>query len=192
MLGVEPVHPARAARARLRGALVDHEGDLATERDLLGFSVEVDATTKRLVEWLRSGTVEVRRLESRFLHGKAFLVGDRSHGVVAGSSNFTRAGLVSNVELNLGNYSPHVVGQVQEWFGELWDEAVDYDLAALYEARFEPHPPYLIYLRMLWERYGAELVEEAAAEGAPQIHLTSFQTDGCGGPAASFRSVMEY
>ena len=117
-------------------------------------------------------------MESRFLHGKAFLVGDRSHGVVAGSSNFTLAGLVSNVELNLGNYSPHVVGQVQGWFDELWDEAVDYDLAALYEARFEPHPPYLIYLRMLWERYGAELVEEAAAEGAPQIHLTSFQTDG--------------
>ena len=69
-------------------------------------------------------------------------------------------------------------GQVQEWFDELWAEAADYDLAALYEARFEPHSPYLIYLRMLWERYGVELVEEAAAEGAPQIHLTSFQTDG--------------
>ena len=82
------------------------------------------------------------------------------------------------MELNLGNYSPHVVGQVQEWFDELWNEAVDYDLAALYEARFEPHLPYLIYLRMLWERYGAELVEEAEAEGAPKIHLTSFQADG--------------
>ena len=178
LLRTESAHPARAARARLKGALEDHETDLTTERDLLGFSLEVDETTKRLVGWLRSGKVEVRRLESRFLHGKAFLVGDRSHGVVAGSSNFTRAGLVSNVELNLGNYSPYVVGQVQEWFDELWDKAVDYDLAALYEARFEPHPPYLIYLRMLWERYGAELVEEAAAEGTPQIHLTSFQTDG--------------
>ena len=178
VLGVESAHTARAARARLQGALVEHEGDLTIERDLLGFSLEVDAATRRLVEWLRSGTVQVRRLESRFLHGKAFLVADRSHGVVAGSSNFTYAGLASNVELNLGNYSPHVVGQVQEWFDELWNEAVDYDLAALYEARFEPHLPYLIYLRMLWERYGAELVEEAEAEGAPQIHLTSFQADG--------------
>ena len=92
VLGVESSHPLRAARARLRGALADHEGDLTTERDLLGFSVEVDAATKRLVKWLRSGRVQVRRLESRFLHGKAFLVGDRSHGVVAGSSNFTWAG----------------------------------------------------------------------------------------------------
>ncbi|MDE0131846.1 MAG: helicase-related protein [bacterium] len=178
VLGAEPVHPARAARARLQRALEDHEGDLTTERDLLGFSYEIDAQTRRLVEWLRSDRVEVRRLEGRFLHGKAFLVGDHSHGVVAGSSNFTRAGLVSNVELNLGNYSPHVVGGVREWFDELWGEAVDYDLAGLFDARFEPHSPYLIYLRMLWERYGAELVEEASDEGAPQIHLTSFQADG--------------
>ncbi|MXZ68713.1 MAG: helicase, partial [Acidimicrobiia bacterium] len=178
VLGVESAHTTRAAQVRLQGALVEHEGDLTIERDLLGFTLEVDTATKRLVEWLRSGTVQVRRLESRFLHGKAFLVGDRSHGVVAGSSNFTHAGLASNVELNLGNYSPHVVGQVQAWFDELWDEAVEYDLAALYEARFEPHLPYLVYLRMLWERYGAELVEEAEAEGAPQIHLTSFQADG--------------
>ena len=178
VLGVESVVPARADRARMQNALENHEGDLATERDLLGFSFEVDALSRRLVEWLRSGKVEVRRLETRFLHGKAFLVGDGSHGVVAGSSNFTRAGLVSNVELNLGNYSPHVVKGVGEWFDELWAEAVEYDLAGLFEARFEPHSPYLIYLRMLWERYGAELLAEAEDEGAPQIHLTSFQADG--------------
>ena len=177
-LGDESARPERAALARLLRALDGHERDLTTDRDLLGFSVEADAAVRRLVGWLRSGDVQVRRLEGRFLHGKAFLVSDRSHGVVAGSSNFTRAGLSTNLELNLGNYSPHVVRQVQEWFEELWAEAVDYDLAALFEARFEPHPPQLIYLRMLWQLYGDDLAAEAAAEGAPQIHLTSFQTDG--------------
>ena len=147
---------------------------------MLGFSLEADAAAQRLVGWLRSGCVEVRRLEDRFLHGKAFLVSDRSHGVVAGSTNFTRAGLATNLELNLGNYSPHTVKQVSGWFDELWGEAVEYDLAALFESRFEPHPPQLIYLRMLWERYGAELDAEAEADptGASEIHLTSFQTDG--------------
>ena len=174
----ESARPERAARARLRQALEGHERDLATDRDLLGFSAQADAAVRRLVGWLRSGDVEVRRLEGRFLHGKAFLVSDRSHGVVAGSSNFTHAGLSTNLELNLGNYSPHVVRQVQEWFEELWDEGTDYDLAALFESRFEPHPPQLIYLRMLWQLYGDDLAAEAAAEGAPQIHLTSFQTDG--------------
>ena len=177
-LSDESARPERATRARLERALEGHERDLTTDRDLLGFSVEVDTAVRRLVGWLKSGNVQVRRLEDRFLHGKAFLVSDRSHGVVAGSSNFTYAGLATNLELNLGNYSPHVVGQVQEWFEELWAEAVDYDLAALFKARFEPHSPQLIYLRMLWQLYGADLQAEADAEGAPQIHLTSFQTDG--------------
>ena len=179
-LGVESPRPDRATRARLSQALDDHQRDLAIERDMLGFSLEADTSAKRLVEWLRTGSVEVRRLEDRFLHGKAFLVSDKSHGVVAGSSNFTRAGLSSNLELNLGNYAPHTVNQVSEWFDELWDEAVDYDLAALFESRFVPHPPQLIYLRMLWERYGTELDAEAEADptGAREIHLTSFQTDG--------------
>ncbi|MXW42786.1 MAG: helicase [Acidimicrobiia bacterium] len=174
----ESANPHRAARTRLLQALKGHEQTLLIERDHLGFTFEVDAATRRLVQWLRQETVQVRRLEGRFLHGKAFLVGDRSHGVVAGSSNFTYAGLANNLELNLGNYSPHVVGQVRDWFDELWDEATEYDLAALFEARFEPHAPQLVYLRMLWELYGEELEAEADAEGAPQIHLTSFQSDG--------------
>ena len=80
-LGIESPRPERAARARLSQALANHQRDLATERDMLGFSLEADAAAQRLVGWLRSGCVEVRRLEDRFLHGKAFLVSDRSHGV---------------------------------------------------------------------------------------------------------------
>ncbi|MDE0676158.1 MAG: phospholipase D-like domain-containing protein [Acidimicrobiaceae bacterium] len=174
----EPPQAPRAARARMRRALDDQEQNLRFERDHLGFTLETDASARRLVEWLRTANVDVRRLEGQFLHGKAFVVGDRSHGVVAGSSNFTYAGLATNLELNLGNYAPHVVSQVQEWFEELWGQAAPYDLAALFEARYEPHSPQLIYLRMLWERYGDELQAEAEAEGAPQIHLTAFQSDG--------------
>jgi superfamily II DNA or RNA helicase len=171
-------HPARAARAELRKALEGHARDLKQDRDLLGFSIEADATGRRLVEWLRSGKVEVRRLEDAFLHGKAFIVTSHDEGVIAGSSNFTFAGLATNIELNLGHYQPHVVAQVREWFEHLWERSQPFDLASLYASRFEPHPPYLIYLRMLYERYGAELAAEAAAEGLPRIHLTSFQRDG--------------
>ncbi|MXX44069.1 MAG: helicase [Acidimicrobiales bacterium] len=174
----EPAHPTRAARSRMRSALDEQEQHLRFERDHLGFTHANHDAARRLVAWLGSPGVEVRRLGDRFLHGKAFLVGDRSHGVVAGSSNFTYAGLVTNLELNLGNYAPHVVSGVKEWFEELWEQAAPYDLAALFAARFEPHSPQLIYLRMLAERYGNELAAEAEADGAPQIHLTAFQTDG--------------
>ena len=177
-LDEEPASPRRAERARLRRALEVQQGDLLVDRNLLGFTAEADASVRRLVAWLRSGRVEVRRLEDRFLHGKAFVVGAHGHGVVAGSSNFTRAGLSTNVELNLGNYQPHTVGQVQEWFDELWNEAAPYDLAGMFESRFAPHPPWLIFLRMLKELYGAELEAEAEASGDPTIRLTDFQADG--------------
>jgi hypothetical protein len=191
LLGAEPIvtdrhrrrladsaNPARAARAQLRRALEGHALTLEGDRDLLGFTIEAERGARRLVDWLRSGRVQVRRLEDAFLHGKAFIVTTDDEGVIAGSSNFTYAGLATNIELNLGQYQPYVVKQVVEWFEDLWIRANNYDLAALYAARFEEHRPYLVYLRMLWERYGAELEAEAAAEGAPRIHLTSFQRDG--------------
>jgi hypothetical protein len=175
----EPVSPARARAVQLRRALEGHDDDLAQARDLLGFSYETDRSARRLVEWLHSGRVEVRRLVDRFLHGKAYVtITDHDEGVVAGSSNFTYAGLAANIELNLGQYQPGVVTEVREWFDELWDAAEPYDLAALYDARFEAHPPQLIYLRMLWERYGAEIEAEADATTGGTIHLTTFQRDG--------------
>jgi len=175
----EPASPARAHAVRLRRALEGHDRSLADARDLLGFTVEADRGARRLVEWLRSEPVEVRRLADRFLHGKAFLaITDHDEGVIAGSSNFTYAGLATNIELNLGQYQPNVVTDVRTWFDDLWEVADPYDLAALYEARLDAHPPQLIYLRMLWERYGAEIEAEAEATTRGAIHLTSFQRDG--------------
>lgn len=163
---------------RIKRALTADESDLARDRDLLGFSLELDENLGRLIAFLRSEKatkVEVRRYEDRFLHGKAFLFANED-GVVAGSSNFTPGGLAGNLELNLGHYQPGVMKNVADWFEELWEESVPYDLASLYEARFRPYDPHLIYLRILWERYGKEVEEERKGE-AP-IPLATFQNDG--------------
>lgn len=188
LLGAEPTPPPvqpvrrlgepRGARfeAKLtREALDLNEQGLRRDRDQLPFAPHVDRAVRRLLEYLASGRLEVRRYERTFLHGKAFLF-SHHQGVIAGSSNFTLAGLTSNLELNLGQYQPHVVDAVGSWFDSLWADAVPYDLAALYAARFVEYSPYLIYLRVLWERYGRELEDEAEETG--RIHLTRFQTDG--------------
>lgn len=188
LLGVEPTPPpARPIRKpsdprgdRFEAKLVKEAIEanfrgLLRDRDYLQFTEETDAALKKLLEFLDSGKVEVRRYEKRFLHGKAFIFAD-DEGVIAGSSNFTAAGLTSNLELNLGRYDPTPVKQVKQWFDELWEEAEPFDLASIYRARFLEYDPYLIYLRVLWELYGEELEEEKGTD--TRIRLTTFQNDG--------------
>ena len=102
-----------------RRALEGHYRSMVEDRDLLGFDFEADQTARRLVGWLRSGKVQVRRYGKGFLHGKAYLVATGSEGVIAGSSNFTQAGLSQNEELNLGQYQPSIVTEVAQKIDEL-------------------------------------------------------------------------
>ncbi|NOH12262.1 MAG: helicase [Chloroflexi bacterium] len=188
MIGAEPIPPPAIPKRKpgdprgerfdevlVNDALRKLEQGLLDDRDLLGLSVETDQAIERLLAFLESGLIEVRRYERAFLHGKAFIFND-NEGVIAGSSNFTRAGLTSNLELNLGRYDPHPVEQVKDWFDDLWEEAAPYDLAAVYEARLVEHTPYTIFLRVLWELYGEELQEMAGIDSP--ITLTTFQNDG--------------
>lgn len=167
--------PGHEMRARLVEALREHLADLEVDRNLIGFTPDNDALVERLIAWLRSDAVEVRRLTKEFLHGKAYILETDGEGVVAGSSNFTYAGLAKNIELNLGQYDPSKVAQVQEWFNELWAEAEAYDLASLYERRFQDHQPWIVFLRMLYERYGDNLDIADEAFGIPML---PFQADG--------------
>jgi hypothetical protein len=188
LLGAEPAPPParrirrlgeprgeRLERRLLGEALAANEAGLLRDRDLLGFNPTTDRHIHRLLDFLASGRIEVRRYEKKFLHGKAFVF-ENGQGVISGSSNFTAAGLTSNLELNLGSYQPSVTQRVEGWFEDLWADAVRFDLAAIYQARFEEYAPYLIYLRVLWERYRSELAEEAKEVG--RIVLTRFQNDG--------------
>lgn len=188
LLGAEPMAPRAIPRRKpgeprgaeydaelVRRALRVHQHELQEDRDILGFTQEVDAMVHRLLDLLASGQVQVRRYEKSFLHGKAFVfAGDE--GVISGSSNFTLAGLTTNLELNMGRYDPTPVRKVQQWFDELWEEAVPYDLSSIYAARYLEYDPYLIYLRVLWELYGEEIEAERGTE--PAIPLTTFQNDG--------------
>jgi hypothetical protein len=187
LLGAEPIPPPARPQRRvgetlarfdsriIREAMHATDAGLLRDRNLLEFSPATEVAVRRLLALLESGQIEVRRYEKAFLHGKAYIFAD-DEGVVAGSSNFTAAGLTSNLELNLGRYDPTPVRKVKQWFDELWDEAEAYDLAAIYEQRYEEYPPYLIYLRVLLELYGQELEEERGSD--PLIQLTTFQSDG--------------
>lgn len=172
-------------RGALEEALGEHEQWLSAERDLTGFTRREDHLARRLVDWLAkkddegNARVEVRRFTDGFLHGKAFIVEHPTMpSVLAGSSNFTYAGLARNHELNLGYPSTQYTYLVQEWFNELWEKAEPFDLAGLYEARWAPHSPWLIFMRMLYELYSDHLDAEDDTKVRTLLRLTGFQREG--------------
>jgi len=195
MLGAEPqrdtdpvvLRPSttpsrRAGKASLDAALSEQAGVLAEERNLVPFTAEAQGAVKDMIEWLGSGKVEVRRYTKEFLHGKAYLIDSPSCGVIAGSSNFTYAGLAKNRELNLGQYGKGVITLVRTWFDGLWDDADPFDLAEFYRQQVIPDEPWLVFLRMLWESYGRQVAADDAETAAdPSMRdLLPFQKDGVG------------
>jgi hypothetical protein len=190
LLGAEPSSPpakpvrmpgdpsgSRFERKLLNEALSKQNEGLASDRNLLEFAAPVEKAVKRLLDFIATGKLEVRRYEKGFMHGKAFIFATHDEGVIAGSSNFTAAGLTRNLELNLGRYDPTPVAKVKHWFDDLWAEAVPYDLASVYSARYEAYPPYVIFLKVLWERYKDDMDEERRTD-VQRIMLTTFQNDG--------------
>lgn len=186
---VRPLYGRPIGRRRLstrhKAEMERHASELRLERDLLGFSTQADAAAHSLVDWLTAVSedgaplVEVRRLTTEFLHGKAYIFrGATGSAVFAGSSNFTYSGLHRNRELNLGQYDPHTVKEVEQWFEQMWEDAEPFDLAGLYAERWKPHDPRVIFGRMLWERYNRELEEEKQDRGGSSLNLTRFQSDG--------------
>jgi hypothetical protein len=78
----------------------------------------------------------------------------------------------------LGRWDPGIFAQAKGWFETLWQEAVPFDLAALFEEPEAAFPPWLIFLRVLWQLYGEELEQEREREEEGDIPLTAFQLHG--------------
>lgn len=194
LLGAEP--EAESVRAIASGdsdqdsrrdaAIQHHQAWLEAERDNMGFARIPTVQAKRMVKWLESvdpqdtAKVEVRRYTGGFLHGKTYLVEDSAtQAAIAGSSNMTYAGLAHNAELNLGTGGgTHSAHKVHEWFEHFWALSDPYDLADLYGRLWEPHTPWSIYLRMLWELYGEHLDADENPNARTGLSLTRFQADG--------------
>ncbi|WP_206751450.1 SNF2-related protein [Kribbella rubisoli] len=194
LLGAEPVEDSVRAitlgdsdqDARRDAAIANHQAWLEAERDTMGFARVPTSDAKRMVEWLQSvdsegsAKVEVRRYTGGFLHGKTYLVEDgAAQAAIAGSSNMTYAGLAHNAELNLGTGGgTHSAGKVREWLEHFWSLSDPYDLAELYGRLWDPHTPWSVYLRMLWELYGEHLDADENPNVRTGLHLTRFQADG--------------
>ena len=149
---------------------------LREERNHLPFNIETDQAIKTLLKFLTSEKIEARRYTTRFLHAKAFLFTGSEESLLTGSSNLTRGGLKSNLELNLGIRDPDLITEIKKWYQKLWEESEPYDLAEIYQELFAEYTPYEVYLMVLWQLYGKEIIEED--EDNKDIRLANFQEHG--------------
>jgi HKD family nuclease len=145
---------------------------------------ETPEAVQAFVEFLKRKDVQVKVYRKGFLHGKTYIL-DRlpmlgSIGII-GSSNFTQGGLTANSELNAVERQQAAVAELKAWFDGFWGEADDYkqELIDLLTQFTTPYPPYLIYMKALFEYFKDQLDMPAPDVPAPTaIELTEFQEDG--------------
>ena len=159
---------------------------LRRQRDFSAFPAARRAVLERVTHFFESDSVEVRRYIRRFLHGKAYVIGEFSDAgspigpgaALVSSANLTQGGLVANLELGMVHYQPNVVGMALGWHGRLWEEAQDFreELLELLRPPALESDPQTVFLRALLELYGDDLDEDVPLT---DVHsLTAFQRDG--------------
>ena len=109
---------------------------------------------KTLREFVANNVIDVKLFDKSRLHAKLYLFltkPDEKYGspglAVVGSSNFTAEGLTKNKELNVLLTSREEVLYLNQWFDNLWDEAVEFredllkviDLSGIFPE--SPYPP---------------------------------------------------
>jgi len=157
------------------------------KEEVEGFDLEKSQNelVRDLINFLKKKNVEIRIYTKDFLHGKAYIFDNL---VVVGSSNFTRAGLTSNTELNIVSLEAEAEYIRKRWFDKFWNQASDFKeelIKILEESRFgsKEYSPYQIFIKTLYELQKEDLKfdedEEKLKEGyiKTRVNLAEFQED---------------
>lgn len=148
-----------------------------------------------ILEAMKSGKIEMRVYDSGKFHAKAYITYFRDEFrsqfpvsmdvpdgyALVGSSNFTKAGLTQNIELNVQVKTD--VDQLQEWFEHWWAEGTEITDAVLevIENHCKEYSPYDVYLRSMYEYFKSreETVSEwEKHESVIYPGLSQYQRDG--------------
>lgn len=162
-----------------------------TEQEKNEFLLGVPA----ILDALKTGKIECRVFDKSKFHAKAYITYFRNDYrnqfiqsmnipagyALVGSSNFTKAGLTQNIELNVQIKDD--VEQLQEWFDWHWEQGVDITEAVLsvIEKHCKEYSPYDVYLRSMFEYFKTR--EETISEWENNDSviypgLSQYQRDG--------------
>lgn len=156
------------------------ENDVEEEMEESEDNQKVEEGVKKFIEWIKSGKLELKAYPSQNIHAKLYIMtfvqGDRDVGrVITGSSNFTKAGLIDNLEFNVELKNRADYEFAKKKFEDLWADAVD--VSEKYVQTIQNKTwlnqsitPYELYLKFLYEYFKDELsqVDEVLLKYLPQ------------------------
>ncbi|TJX15131.1 helicase [Tissierella creatinini] len=135
-------------------------------------SYRVEKGVKTFIEWLKSGKLEMRIYPDSPIHAKVYIMRkdmekapDQFGSVITGSSNFSQAGLVNNLEFNVELKDSRDVEFALEKFEELWEKSVDISdeyMTTINEKTWirDDITPYELFLKTLYEYFKEEINED--------------------------------
>jgi len=130
-------------------------------------SAEIEKGVRIFIEWMKSGKLEMRLYTKAPIHAKVYVMRNTAGSpdlgrVITGSSNFSQAGLVNNLEFNVELKDNADVKFAHTKFEELWKDGID--IRDTYIEAIEQHTwlrsditPYQIYLKTLYEFFKEEI-----------------------------------
>jgi len=123
----------------------------------------VEEGVNKFIEWLHNGKLEIRAYPTENIHAKLYIMtfveGDKDVGrVITGSSNFTQAGLIDNLEFNVELKDRADYEFALAKFNELWENAVDVKdkyIETIQNRTWLNNTitPYQLYLKFLYEYF---------------------------------------
>jgi len=132
-------------------------------------SQSVEQGVRIFIDWLKSGKIEMRVYPDAPIHAKIYIMRkdidknpEHFGSVITGSSNFSYAGLVNNLEFNVELKDSRDVKFALEKFEELWAKSVDIsevyiDVAEKNTWLRNDITPYKLYLKTLYEYFKEEI-----------------------------------
>jgi len=143
------------------------ENEIEKEFEYSDDDKKIETGVELFIDWIRNSKLQVRAYPSDRIHAKVYIMtfaeGDRDVGrVITGSSNFTRAGFIDNLEFNVELKNSADYEFAQNKFNELWQDAVDVGekyIQTIQEKTWlsQTVTPYQLYLKFLYEYFKDEL-----------------------------------
>ena len=200
LIGQEPLAPRHASGSNIfRPEDTFSEAEVRESLERIEPSDDFRELVTEIKGTIESGRLEVRVYRRQFLHAKTYIFGTYLFGTyettavvgAIGSSNLTKPGLTSNIELNAFEYDQRVVEHVPKpgedyghlsWFDDKWDDGKSKDWTGGFSQLLSDSPvgdltfsPYFLNIKTLYERDSDELVESDLLDVSASEALFEFQ-----------------